>query len=163
MLIGVLSDTHGRVDTTRLAVDLLQRRGAKHLIHCGDVGSTRILDLMVGIPSAFVWGNTDYDQQMLQGYAAAMGITCCGAIGRLTLESKVVSFLHGDDYRRMQAILSAQDCDYLLHGHSHVRGEHRVGRVHVVNPGALHRATIKSVALIDTATDAVEFLEVSEH
>jgi putative phosphoesterase len=161
MLIGVLSDTHGRVDTTKAAVDLLQRRGVRHLVHCGDVGSTRVLDLMVGTPSAFVWGNCDYDQQTLQGYASVMGINCCGAIGRLTFDGKIVSVMHGDDHRRMQSILNSQDSDYLFHGHSHVRSDHRVGRVHVVNPGALHRATIKTVALVDTASDDVEFLEVA--
>lgn len=163
MLIGVLSDTHGRTDTTAPAVDLLKKRGAKQLIHCGDVGSTQILELLSGTPAAFVLGNTDYDPQTLQGHAAALGVTCYGAIGRLTLDGKVVTFLHGDDHRRMQSILNGQETDYLFHGHSHVRSDHRVGRIHVVNPGALHRATIKTVALVDTAADTVEFLEVAGH
>ena len=81
MLLGVLSDTHGRIDTMGLAVDHLRKRGAKQLIHCGDVGSVRILDLMAGIPSAFVWGNCDYDHHTLQGHAAALGVACCGATG----------------------------------------------------------------------------------
>ena len=37
-----------------------------------------------------------------------------------------------------------------------------LGRIHVVNPGALHRASVKTVALVDTATDVVEFLEINE-
>lgn len=162
MLIGVLSDTHGRTDSTELAVTLLRKRGAMQLIHCGDVGSTRVLDLMAGIPCAFVWGNCDYDHHTLQGHAAALGIACCGAMGRLTLDGKIVSFLHGDDSRQLQRILTVQDCDYLFLGHSHVRSDQHVGRIHVINPGALHRASVKTVALIDTATDAVEFLEISE-
>ncbi len=162
MLIGVLSDTHGRVDTTDIAIKLLRKRGAKQLIHCGDVCDRRVLDLMAGIPAAFVWGNCDYDHRTLQGHAATMGIICCGAIGRLTLDGKVVSFLHGDDHRPVQRILDAQDCDYLFLGHSHVRHDQRVGRIHVINPGALHRASVKTVALVDTATDVVEFLEISD-
>ncbi len=162
MLIGVLSDTHGRVDTTSVAIERLRKRGAKQLIHCGDVCSARVLDLMVGIPCAFVWGNCDYDHPTLQGHAAALGISCCGAMGRLTLDGKIVSFLHGDDQRQVQRILSAQDCDYLLLGHSHSRNDQRVGRVRVINPGALHRASLKTVALLDTSADTVEFLEIGE-
>lgn len=162
MLIGVLSDTHGRVDTTGVAIELLRKRGAAQLIHCGDVCSARVLDLLSGIPCAFVWGNCDYDHPTLQGHAAALGINCCGAMGRLTLDGKIVSVLHGDDHRQLQRILTAQDCDYLFLGHSHVRNDQRVGRVHIVNPGALHRASVKTVALVDTATDAVEFLEIGE-
>ena len=144
------------------AIKLLRKRGAKHLIHCGDVCATRVLDLMAGITAAFVWGNCDYDRRTLQGHAAAMGIACCGSMGRLTLDGKVVSFLHGDDHRQVQRILDAQDCDYLLLGHSHVRYDQRVGRIHVINPGALHRASVKTVALADTATDVVEFLEIND-
>ncbi len=162
MLIGVLSDTHGRVDTTAIAIKLLRQRGARQLIHCGDVCSTRVLDLMAGVPAAFVWGNCDYDHHTLQGHAAAMGIACCGTVGRLTLDGKVVSFLHGDDHRQLQRILGTQDCDYLFLGHSHVRDDQRVGRIHVINPGALHRASVKTVALVDTSTDVVEFLEIGE-
>jgi len=36
----------------------------------------------------------------------------------------------------------------------------RVGRMRIINPGALHRANPKTVALLDTAGDSVEFLEI---
>ena len=41
-----------------------------------------------------------------------------------------------------------------------MREDRLVGRVRVINPGALHRANPKTVALLDTAADRVEFLEV---
>jgi uncharacterized protein len=160
MLIGALSDTHGRLDTARAAVKLLRKRKAEYFIHCGDVGSEQILDLFAGFRAAFVWGNCDSDTYGLQRYAAIVGIQCCGAFGRLTLEGSTISLLHGDDHRRMQQILAEQDCDYLFSGHSHVKDMRDVGRIRLVNPGALHRAAIKTVALVDTATREVEFLTV---
>lgn len=160
MLIGVLSDTHGRLDTTRSAMELLRKRRVEQLIHCGDVGSLPVLDLMVGIPAAFVWGNCDHDHHTLQHHAQVSGIHCCGALGRLTLDSAIVSFLHGDDHRQLRTIIAAQDCDFLFHGHTHVRTVDDAGKVRIVNPGALHRAMVKTVAIVDTRSRDVEFLEV---
>ena len=57
-------------------------------------------------------------------------------------------------------LLSEQRHDYLLQGHTHVKQDIRVGRMRIINPGALHRANPKTVALLDTAADAVEFLEI---
>ena len=67
---------------------------------------------------------------------------------------------HGDDGPLLRRLVDAQDHDYVLLGHSHVAGEQRVGRVRLVNPGALHRARVKTVALLDLATDALRWIEV---
>ncbi len=57
-------------------------------------------------------------------------------------------------------LLSEQKHDYLLQGHTHVRHDERIGKTRVINPGALHRAREKTVALLDTATDRLVFLPV---
>ena len=160
MLIGVMSDTHGHIDTASNAVQLLQRKAAAYVIHCGDVGGPRVLDLLVGIPSAFVWGNCDYDRYDLKQYAGIVGVACYGAMGRLTLGGKDIRFLHGDDYRQMRSIIEAQDCDFVFSGHTHHAKVEDVGRIRTVNPGALSRAQTKTVALVDTDGGDVEFLEV---
>ena len=58
-----------------------------------------------------------------------------------------------------QSLLAEQRHDYLFQGHSHIREDRTVGRVRIVNPGALHRARPKTVALVDTE-GGVEFIEV---
>ena len=58
-------------------------------------------------------------------------------------------------------VLAEQKHDYLLQGHTHVRQDVRVGRTRVINPGALHRANPKTVALLNTSNDFVEFLEIT--
>lgn len=158
MILGLLSDTHGRVEATAAGVEILRKNGAQFLIHCGDVGSIHVLDYLVGIPSAFVWGNSDYDRYTLEKYAQQLSIRCCGPFGELELDGKRIALLHGDDYRLRDRIIAQQNHDYLFMGHTHSAGEHRVGRTLVVNPGALHRATVKSVATVDTAGDTVMFL-----
>ena len=163
MLIGILSDSHGRAGAAKAAVELLRGRGAEFLIHCGDVGSNEVLDALAGVPAGFVFGNTDYgwERQALQRYADLLGVRYLGPVGELELAGKQFAVMHGDDGGAYRRVLAEQRHDYLLHGHTHVRRDERVGRIHVINPGALHRAREKTVALLDTAADAVAFLVVA--
>src|SRR5438128_1878484 len=76
MRLGILSDTHGKLDATIAAVRTLRDAGAEFYIHCGDVGGEAILDQLAGLPSAFVFGNNDYDRQDLARYAASIDVRC---------------------------------------------------------------------------------------
>jgi uncharacterized protein len=160
VIIGILSDSHDRAGAMAEAVKLLRGGGAGFLIHCGDVGSETMLDYLAGIPSAFVWGNNDWDRAALERYAAKLGINCLGSAGELELGGKRFAVLHGDNGRETQRILQGQRCDYLLQGHTHVRQDEFFGRTRCINPGALHRTKQKTVALLDTATDQLTFLPV---
>src|SRR4051812_19223606 len=79
MLIGILSDTHDRLEAARAAVQRLRQRGAEYLIHCGDVGGQEVLDELAGVPTAFVWGNNDWDRIALARYAEEIGLSCYGS------------------------------------------------------------------------------------
>ena len=161
MIIGILSDTHDRVDAMAAGMALLRNRGAEFFIHCGDVGSERVLDHLAGVPAAFVFGNTDWDRAGLARYAASIEVACYGNFASLELAGKKLAIMHGDDLRLKQQVLSAQEHDYLLLGHSHVKLDQRVGRTRVINPGALHRVAQKTVATLDTVSDELEFLNVT--
>jgi putative phosphoesterase len=160
VLLGVLSDTHDRVDAMASAMTLLRQAGAQFFIHCGDVGSERVLDHFAGLPSAFVFGNTDWDRASLARYAQSIGVACHNTFADLDLGGKKVAVTHGDDFRLKQRILSGQRHDFLLLGHTHVRMDERVGKTRVINPGALHRAREKTVATLDTASGELKFLVV---
>lgn len=162
MIVGILSDTHDRVDAMAAGMELLRRGGAEFFVHCGDVGSECVLDHLAGVPGAFVFGNTDWDRAALARYARQIGVACHASLAELELGGKRFAVTHGDDFKLRQRILSEQRHDYLLMGHTHVRADQRVGTVRVINPGALHRAKEKTVALLDTATDRVTFLVVGE-
>jgi uncharacterized protein len=160
VIVGILSDTHDRVDAARAAVQLLQAQGAEYFVHCGDVGAEPILDLLAGLPAAFVFGNNDWDRRGLERYAAALNVSCLGDAGGLELGGKSFHVLHGDDLRALRRAVDGQAFDYVLHGHTHVPRDERVGRTRVINPGALHRAREKTVAVLDTETDALTFLKI---
>jgi len=161
MKIGILSDTHDHAAAAAAGVRILRQAGAEGLIHCGDVGSPSILDELAGQPAAFVWGNTDDDRLALQRYARHLGIECFGAWGELQWGGKRIAVLHGDDVKLRQKLLSDQEWDYVLQGHTHMKTDQRFGRTRLVNPGALYRAATRTVALLDTQTDQLDFLTVT--
>ena len=160
MLLGLLSDTHDRTDAMAPAVEILKGRGAQYFIHCGDVGAAAVLDYLAGLPSAFVWGNCDWDRAGLARYAESIGVACFGPFGDLTLDGKRIALMHGDDARLKQRILGEQQHDYLFQGHTHIPLDQRVGKTRLINPGALHRANPRTFALLDLASDALEFLSL---
>lgn len=92
--IGLLSDSHGRAQTTRTAAALLVANGAQLLIHLGDVGSVEVIDALAGlsdakrqlVPARLVFGNTDWDAPSLGRYAARIGVDVDHPAGRLTLD-----------------------------------------------------------------------------
>jgi hypothetical protein len=160
MKIGILSDSHDHPDAMKAAIDVLRQFGAEFYIHCGDIGGQRCIDLLAGLPSAFVWGNTDWDRVSLAAYAKSVGVDCHGAMASLELGGKKLAVLHGDDPNLKKKLLSDQNYDYLLQGHTHLRQDEKVGKTRIINPGALHRTREKSVAILDTETDGLRFLVV---
>jgi predicted phosphodiesterase len=138
----------------------LKKANAEFFIHCGDIGGQECIDLLAGLPSAFVFGNTDFDRAGLARYAASIDVPCYGNFADLELDGKKIAVLHGDDYRLKQRLLTAQGHDYLLQGHTHVRADERIGRTRLINPGALHRAAVKTVVTLDTRTDTLFAFEV---
>lgn len=139
----------------------LRQAGAEYYIHCGDVGELPMLDQLAGLPAAFVWGNTDYDRAGMQRYAETIGIRCLGGYGVLEMGGKHIGVMHGDNGALKRQVLEGQEVDYLLQGHTHIRADERFGNVRVINPGALHRAAEKTVAVLDLETGKLEYLLVT--
>lgn len=160
--IGLLSDSHGRAPTTRAAVGVLIDAGAEMLIHLGDVGNDLVLDALAGdVEAHVVFGNTDYDWQPLADYARQIGLIVDHPVGRLNIDGKILVFQHGDSRTAMTAALHEQ-ATYLCHGHTHLQRDERVGMTRVINPGALQRASVYTVALLDTQADQVTFYPIGQ-
>jgi putative phosphoesterase len=161
MRVGILSDTHDRIDSLKIALDMLRGAEAEYYIHCGDVGGQRVLDQLAGLPCTFIWGNNDFDVASLEQYAAKLGLSCGGRFAELTLGRKSFAVIHGDDVLLKRKILDEGTFDYLLQGHTHVFRSERIGRTQLINPGALCRASPKTAAWLDTETGQVQRLVVA--
>ncbi len=160
MRIGILSDTHNQLARTAAAVELLRAEGAAALIHCGDLTEPEIVTACGVLPFYFVFGNNDADNvpALLRAIEEVGGV-CLNWAGEVTLAGKRIAVAHGHMHTDVRRLLAAQP-DYLLSGHSHVRADTQVGATRRINPGALHRATEFTVALLDLETDDLRFLTV---
>ncbi|MBN1512169.1 MAG: YfcE family phosphodiesterase [Phycisphaerae bacterium] len=158
MLIGILSDSHGRHLTVRRAVGLFDRLGVDLIVHCGDIGDESVLDELAGHPCRFVWGNMDQPGRGVDAYLGSTGIPVPNG-NPIEADGKTILIFHGHE-RAFHKAVSDEAADYILHGHTHQKRDERIGRCRVINPGALHRATPKSVATLDTATDTVVFYDI---
>lgn len=162
MILGILSDTHGHVDAMAAAMKLLKQAGAGAFIHCGDVGSTAVLDFLAGEQAWFVFGNTDLDHTRLESYARTIGVTCLKDFGIIELQSRRIGVFHGDDIALYHQLIAQQQLDYLLQGHTHESEDRTVGKIRLINPGALFRARIKSVATLDLTTDTLKIRPLAD-
>lgn len=157
MLVGVMSDSHGDGEITAQAVALLKSRGCEALFHCGDVCSTSVLDALAGERAWFVWGNCDHAFMEWRPYVQSIGLAWPEAPVRVELAGRTILVAHGhergfDEYSRRRGV------DFLFFGHTHRYEQFRDGSVVCVNPGALHRARVKTVAVVNLETAGVLFL-----
>ena len=175
MLLGLLSDTHGRHERCALALRTLRSLGAEAFIHCGDVGNEAVLDHLAGLRVWFVWGNTDAPIASLARYAANIGLAPPATTPvRIELDGRRFALLHGHERAFADVYHAALNggaaevarrigaCDAILHGHTHVAGDARVNGVRFINPGALHRAAVYSVCTLDTLNLQTAFWRIGE-
>jgi len=148
MLIGVVSDTHGKIESTRQAIRMLESLEVDLVIHCGDIGSPVIVPLFRLWPTHFVFGNVDCGEQ-IRDTIDAEGQNCHERFGSLELVGKRIAFMHGDDGDRFEKIVESGQWDLVCYGHTHTADISTRGRTTLLNPGALSNAGRYSIAAIE--------------
>ena len=154
-----MSDSHGDATATARAIQLLESRGAEKLIHCGDICSESVLDEFAGHDVTFVWGNCDSPSRALRKYVSSLDLAWPEALVQIDAAGKKIAVFHGHEPAFSPAIESGR-FDYIFYGHTHKYADDMIEKTRVMNPGALYRAAVKTVALVDTASDSVIFLRV---
>ena len=139
-LIGLISDTHGRLDA-RVAAAL---SGVERILHAGDVGRPEVLwELQTVAPVDAVCGNVD--RWDIPGDELA-------PLVRLTLHGTRITLVHSRADLGRQAAL---DTDVIVFGHSHMPVIEEIDGVLWVNPGSAsqpRRSVIgRSVGILEIA------------
>lgn len=148
-------------------------------MHCGDIGSAEVLEQLTGLPAWFVFGNTDAHSAELGRVARELNLPLPETVPvRIELAGRVLLLCHGHEAAFEWTLRAAEargaqqttgvagdllrGVRYVLYGHTHVAADQEIGGVRFVNPGALQRARIYTVATIDLAHDVVEHWVVDE-
>lgn len=163
MLIGIVSDTHGKADRLRRAMSLLVTRCAQAVVHCGDLGSCECLEVLAEfpLPCYAVGGNMDCMLEDLEQRSQMCGVQFSRDFICLPIDQgRTLAATHGNN-PAVLASLASGDHAYLCHGHTHIMRNEQIDHLRVINPGALHHARPLTIALLDTQADTVEFIRVS--
>lgn len=169
MLIGLMSDTHGYEDRARRAAAILLDQGVEHVFHCGDIGTEAVLVELAEIlganriPVDAVLGNTDYQYQpLLQFPGRETGVTVHGYTFKTELDGKRIAVYHGHEPRIVPDMVRSGAFDFVFCGHTHVAEDRTEGDVRIINPGAVFRAAVPSVATLDTRTGELNILPLGK-
>lgn len=159
MRIGVISDTHGHIAHTQNAVKTLKEHRVERILHCGDVGEDEIVSQFEQWPTHFVAGNCDYSDQLGEIVKSNQQIWE-GLFGDLLLNGKRIALLHSHEQQRFDQAIHSGEYDLVCYGHTHVLDHRIIGETHVLNPGAMYRATQFTVAVVDLETMEISHVEV---
>ena len=160
MRIGVISDTHGHVERTMRAVRMLTSLEVERVIHCGDIGSPSIPPLLDGWPTDYVDGNVDHDTNDLSQAITAAGGVFHGRFADLEIAGIRIAVLHSDDQRRFQDTIANGSWPLVCYGHTHIAKLEEVQAVKVLNPGALYRTAMPSLAIVDLPSLKIHHVNV---
>jgi hypothetical protein len=169
MRIGIVSDSHDRVEALRVAVAALSAE-ADVLLHAGDLCAPFIVPMLAEFagPVHVVFGNNDADRFRMQGLASRFDhVTLHGEAFLGDLEGTSVAMQHFPELA--QPLAESGRFDLVVYGHDHVASHAHVGRAWVINPGSLlgyqpgaGRHVPPTFARLDTAPGVLSLGEIVE-
>ena len=159
MLIGIISDTHDNMKAIRTAVDILNERKVKHVIHAGDFCSPFTFRALKHLQSDFtgIYGNNDGERVLLQQLSNSRIFTQPYI---LELAGKKIVLMH--EHHVVDALADSSHFDLIVYGHTHTADIRKKGSTLIVNPGELsgwlHGKS--TFAIADLSSLSAELLEL---
>lgn len=155
MLLAVMSDSHDHRDALAHAVKVSVDKGAKILIHLGDLISPFMLSILKEFPGRIylVKGNNDGDVLSVSRTIPQE----CPQVREYTrflsleIEGVRIAATHYPEYGR--ALAASGDYDIVFFGHTHQFSQKTIGKALLLNPGDLMGLTEDgSFCMVETDT-----------
>ena len=163
MKIGLMSDTHDRLDAVEKAIELFNREGLEHVLHAGDLVSPFVAPKFSKLKAKlyFIWGNNEGDREHICLKFGEIGIRPLGDFVALELDGRKIALLHGTQEDIVEALLRSGSFDIVVRGHTHWAEVHE-GKTLYVNPGEVcgYLSGRQTVALLDLTELRAEILEL---
>ena len=136
MKIGIISDTHDRLENTSKALSLIKEKGAEVLIYCGDFCAPFMMNELSKFDGEIhcVFGNID-DRFTTPRRAESLGIKFHGDTAKLEIGGKKILVNHYPDIAR--AFASTREFDLVCYGHNHTANKEKIGNTLLLNPGEI--------------------------
>jgi uncharacterized protein len=174
MKIGVISDTHDRLESLEKILEIVKKRKVELIIHCGDWVSPFTIDYWDNISKDFripiksIFGNNEGDKPrfIIRNNKLTNPIEFHdGKLLELEFDNHKIAILHGDDKAKLQELIDSQRYDCVFTGHTHKARNEIIGRTLVLNPGSTSfvqdsRVVNKaSIAIYDSVSNRAEIVE----
>jgi len=167
MRIGLVSDSHGKVQALDAALSILLARDVDGVIHCGDIcclTSLRLLDSL-GVPAWLVAGNMDKHLRGLDAATWNTGVTFSRSSVHVPLgNGDYLVAMHGDDEHLLDESIRGQQFPYVCHGHTHRMRDEMFGKTRVICPSALYdprHPEFATAAILDTTLNKLDFYDIA--
>jgi putative phosphoesterase len=161
--IGLMSDTHDKLDAVERAIDFFNQSGVRHVLHAGDLNSAFVVPLFSRLRARlhYVWGNNDGDQEMITARFKELGLPPPENFESLKLGGRRIALLHGTHPGIVEAVVRSGMYDVVVRGHTH-RAKVTGRRPLVVNPGEVcgYLTGKETVALLDLVRLRVRIIEL---
>jgi len=163
MKIGLMSDTHDRLDAVEKAIDFFNREGVKHVLHAGDLVSPFVAPKFANLKAKlyYVWGNNEGDREFVRVRFGELGVKPLGDFAGLEFNGRKIALLHGTHEEVVEALLKSGTFDVVVRGHTH-RAEISGKKPLLINPGEVcgYLSNRQTIALLDLAKLQAEIVEL---
>jgi len=135
--IGIVSDTHDRLDMIDRAITVFNKEGVELVLHAGDFISPFSAERFrkLQCPLVGVFGNNDGDHGNLTAKFESFGAKVYDIIALVKVGGRGIAILHGHREDLLQTIIQSNVFDLVVSGHTHAFDLEEVGDTKVVNPG----------------------------
>ena len=161
-IIGLMSDTHDKLDAVDLAIDFFNQARVKYVLHAGDLNSPFVVPRFLKLRAKlhYVWGNNDGDRERIAARFDELGMEPPSNFASLKLGGRKVALLHGTQAEIVDSVVRSGSYDVVVRGHTHrarVSGRNPL----VINPGEVcgyltGRMTVATLDLSDLHAEIVE-------
>lgn len=162
--IGILSDTHDRIQLIDEAVEKLNGIGVDLVLHAGDYIAPFTIPHFKSLRARLigVFGNNDGDRNLLRKRFSEVGGEVYGCFVELDVEGLKIGLIHGDDENLLKALINSNYFDVIVHGHTHKSEVYRVGKTLVINPGEVcgYLTGKSTMAILNVKTMDVEVINL---
>lgn len=151
MRIGVVGDTHDRMNNVERIVSLFGEADVERVVHTGDITRPAVLEQFarLGVPMLGVFGNNDHAEHIgLEKEASRFGMDFAPPPRTFHWAGRQILVLH--DPEQAPTMLPSE-IDLVLHGHTHRHRHERRGATLIFNPGecAGFRTGHNAVGVVD--------------
>jgi putative phosphoesterase len=160
--IGLMSDTHDRLDAVEKAVKFFNDSGVEHVLHAGDLVSPFVAPKFGGLKAKlhYVWGNNEGDREHTRTKFGELGIEPLGEFASLELGGRRIALLHGKSEAVVEALAKSGLYEVVVRGHTHQAGVKEEPLV--INPGEVcgYLSGRQTVAVLDLEALKAEIVEI---